>query len=189
MGFGVSHFHMIFPKFTASTWWNMLKIPGNPERTSRDSCWSNTSRSRAWVWNFVTWFFSHLPEVGTLLNNVSILHNLPITSSFFLAHNYRRFLYAILVVGLGNLQAFSTFALPTLPRKRRTIRNGLGINRDQPMGDMSVGKLYPGSHTNGNVRRNAIRHNTPATIDREIILRWIKSHLSKLFGVSSATYK
>lgn len=56
------------------------------------------------------------------------------------------------------------------------------------MGDMSVGNLYPGSHTNGNVRRNAIRHNTPATIDREIILRWIKSHLSKLFGVSSATY-
>ena len=100
----------------------------------------------------------------------------------FLAHDYRRFLYAILVVGLGNLQAFATFALPTLPRKWWTL------SRDQPMGDMSVGNLYPGSHTNGNVRRNAIRHNTPATIDREIILRWIKSHLSKLFGVSSATH-
>lgn len=134
-----TYFHMIFPQFTASTWWNMLKNPGNPEHTSRDSCWSNTSRSRAWVWNFVTWFFSHLPEVGILLKKIQSCVTFP-SLPVFLAHNYRRFLYAILVVGLGNLQAFSTFALPTLPRKRRTLRNGLFVkyrltyhncNRDQ----------------------------------------------------------
>ena len=146
-----------------------------PEHTSRDSCWSNTSRSRAWVWNLIR-FVSHLlPEVG-------IFPWLPVSFRPTTSVGFSvQFCWYIWSRHVSACLAFSTFALPTLPRQHQlhVPRDQQGSTHAWPWRSITCLRGLRGPAPMARSRRNAIRQNTPATIEK---WQGIKSHLSELFG-------